>query len=1056
MKIARPFGIVVASVIWLTGSVPTAGAAAWPMKQGDREHTGRADYIVPPERLVQSFFDIFLWQKPAPGSPGEGGFSYSSMVFFDGAGPGGADIAACGYHWPKGIQAVDRHSGALLWSGNPEGGERIGLITPAFSNDGSTLYTVNDATESTEYPNGHPLMAFPAATGPSNFRHNGADASPNHLSRSSPTVAADGRVFLHQWDDRPYAGADDGQAIAEVWAAETYAGCNVADPSLYQAPAGLRVVVGSPYGAIHCYDGGDGTQLWETSLPGGVESTVTIDPSNGNIYVGCGHSDVHCAGMDIDGNPLWGGAAVQVYDYIEGTNDQQTVLSSGCLSWDGATYYFQTISSAGEGRLYAINTATGAVKWSFETHSAGWWDNLQDAACPIVTRNGVVVVGNNRGDTYYAILDEGVQGTLVDTLPVNPDQYSWWGHATSSPTMSPDGMLYLPLRVLWTASNGDGETPTMQAANLFCAIDLTSDAQVVLAPPPWQAAFPLNDAVRVTWQPVNDPAGVFDHYAVYRAGYAFDSIEGMMPIAMITDIEATEYLDETALNGTPYYYAVTSVTTDGAEATTLQSVGPRTPVDETDLQVASISRLPRYPRYWADYTYYTVTEPNGFGPYSFSASTGLGGGQDESTQRWPNPGDTVTYRATVRNRGTNTIWQTVTFVWRTDDQIVATLPIEVNLAPGSTQYFDLQVQWDGVNHRYDFTVDFADDRVANNSLSIWSKSVAFLTFVDTTRLEEFRVQSADHPEARTDDMIDWLNLNMARFNELFAAKNCDKRVHFDVLEVIDDFAADPNVNRIDFAIFPFRYLRAEGDPRLTGYYDAGDDIDYGLLHEWGHQLGMIDLYRLNMGPDQNQVTRDGYSGPECLMNGCSHFLSDHTANAMNHWMDAAHGYYGQYLYQLPENVKLRFRGLGGAALANATVTVYQKCERPGMGEVITDQAKGQGVTDAAGEWAMPNVPIDPQMVPPAFTGDTLHDNPFGYVAVVGTNGVLLIKVEKDGFTDYCWLDITEVNNAYWAGQTQTATIEREVLLGGAVQTTPPDDLTELNASSWTAGRTAGG
>jgi len=34
----------------------------------------------------------------------------------------------------------------------------------------------------------------------------------------------------------------------------------------------------------------------------------------------------------------------------------------------------------------------------------------------------------------------------------------------------------------------------------------------------------------------------------------------------------------------------------------------------SDLQVVSIARTPRYPRYWAQYTYYAVTEPSGFGP----------------------------------------------------------------------------------------------------------------------------------------------------------------------------------------------------------------------------------------------------------------------------------------------------------------------------------------------------------------------------------------------------------------------------------------------------------
>ncbi|MBZ0171893.1 MAG: hypothetical protein K8E66_05890, partial [Phycisphaerales bacterium] len=123
-------------------------------------------------------------------------------------------------------------------------------------------------------------------------------------------------------------------------------------------------------------------------------------------------------------------------------------------------------------------------------------------------------------------------------------------------------------------------------------------------------------------------------------------------------------------------------------------------------------------------------------------------------------------------------------------------------------------------------------------------------------------------------------------------------------------------------------------------------------------------------------------------------------------------------------------------------------ERPGLGNIITDQAKAEGVTDAAGEWTLPNVDIDPSLVPETYAGDALADNPFGYVAVVGTNGLLLLEVTHNDETDYAWLPITEVNEAYWGGQTGTATLEKSLNLGGGLQHFPPAELTELNADNW--------
>ena len=79
------------------------------------------------------------------------------------------------------------------------------------------------------------------------------------------------------------------------------------------------------------------------------------------------------------------------------------------------------------------------------TNSSG---NEIDASCPIVTENDVVVVGNNLGGIYYAFEDQGTAGVLLDTFT---DQR----RACASTTMSPDGILYLPLQTNWYAENGD-------------------------------------------------------------------------------------------------------------------------------------------------------------------------------------------------------------------------------------------------------------------------------------------------------------------------------------------------------------------------------------------------------------------------------------------------------------------------------------------------------------------------------------------------------------------------------------------------------------------------
>jgi len=430
----------------------------WPMRQRDMHHTGRANFTVPDARLNSSFFDNILWQKPSPSSPDQGNFSSTSMVFHDNVGLDAKNIVLGAYHWPKGLQAMDRHTGQLLWFGNPDGGENIARMTPAFSNDGNTVYVVNDATN-------HPLMAFDAATGPATRYHNGDDPEPDQLALSSPTIGPQGRIWLHRWNDRVYAGTDYTTFISQTWAAASPTFPCFNDPSLYQNGQQLLVIAGGRTVDIVAWDAASASEVWRTSTPGlPTDATATIDPLNGNIYIPYGFDDIAVVGLNKDGQDLWDHTAMPVFQWIPENNEPQRAIAPGCISYDGHTFYFQTNSEAAQGALYAINTADGSVKWSYPTQCQGWEIH---SSSPIVTKNDVVIVGNNLGRTYYAIHDNGATPLLLDTLTVDTN-----GNAQASPTMSPDGILYLPLRTTWTATNGDGQTPSNDIQNVFTAFDL--------------------------------------------------------------------------------------------------------------------------------------------------------------------------------------------------------------------------------------------------------------------------------------------------------------------------------------------------------------------------------------------------------------------------------------------------------------------------------------------------------------------------------------------------------------------------------------------------------
>lgn len=753
------------------------------------------------------------------------------------------------------------------------------------------------------------------------------------------------------------------------------------------------------------------------------------------------------------------------------------------------------IQALGGARLLAdpppgpdVLTENSAGAWS--ATADGSWANVYDDASQHMVGNAALRFETGGGfdtwlwspvaqDAHWNLLASGGLSFWIRAENNNCCGFqnsSPWIHLGSSPTdyleLHANSELLNDAIGAWqhftVPLNGDATW----TATLVGAPDLTDIAYVEIHADTWDAGFKLwidglsfdvplaaptpvralagNHTVALSWAPFNDPSNLFAQYRVYRSNSPFTSTVGLTPLTTLNGIGNTSYADSSALNGVHYYYAVTAVLSGGAETTDVHSIGPRTPRNETDLQVVNIARTPAYPRYAPEYTGYLMTEPSGFGPYYFSAATGLGSGQTGATKHLPALGETVTYTATVRNRGTNSWSGTLSATWQMDGVTVGTPSQGVTLAPGAITTFNLPRTWDNVPHTIKFTINLADGRATNNSLQINGRAVGFLSYVDQSYLENFREETANYPNAYSDDLIDWLNHAMGQFNQMFTDGGTAKRVHFDVLTVLNDDSADPTVDTLPYAIFPFRYYADDGSLRGSGYYHADDDIDYGLLHEMGHQLGLIDLYRLDMSGDQNHVSNIGYSAAACLMNGVSPFLSADSAGAMTLWDNVAHGYFGQYLYSIPSQVRLRILGFDGQPIPNATVTTYQKIATPDQGEIIPNVAKFQGTTDANGIYTLPNVAIDPNLVPTTYAGDTLHANPWGYVDVVGTNAVLHFKVEAGGFVDYAWLDLLDVNVAYWGGQTATATFDRQLALGGTVQNFPPYDLAELNAANWSS------
>lgn len=220
------------------------------------------------------------------------------------------------------------------------------------------------------------------------------------------------------------------------------------------------IVVGANAGQVQAYDV-KGRQFWSFRTAANIEAAILIDDG----------TDAACAGST--GFP----ACMYVADTagnIFATNLTNGQLYSGfvfapqpapgaiaasmALGSDAAavpTLYVASQASAGQtgaaqkGVLYAVDRATGAVRWSFEADgpisaspavaTGGDQDIVVLAADVVMADLGPV------GGYVYAIRDDGDQGTVLWKVALGATSELPLGYSigTSSPALGQDGSVYI-------------------------------------------------------------------------------------------------------------------------------------------------------------------------------------------------------------------------------------------------------------------------------------------------------------------------------------------------------------------------------------------------------------------------------------------------------------------------------------------------------------------------------------------------------------------------------------------------------------------------------------
>jgi hypothetical protein len=492
--------------------------------------------------------------------------------------------------------------------------------------------------------------------------------------------------------------------------------------------------------------------------------------------------------------------------------------------------------------------------------------------------------------------------------------------------------------------------------------------------------------------------------------------------------------------------------------------------DLPDLNVTHISRTPRYPGYVLSYERVPGSGGEAM-PLVADPATGkpLSAEEAAALQRWPEVGEEVTFTATICNHGPRPSGK-FTYTWYIDGNVVArgesesldgpalmtdeVEEVEIGgqpfrLAvrrPGTYTTVALKWPWQPGRHYVRCDVD-GDDRVeelceVNNSVMDATDACSFVMMTDVYTYNHLASGKNHWNSYNFEDILKYHRDQMHRKFKTSVHPKSPRGILEEIR--IDAVLVQATGERRD-RIGGMAKLRAGWDSHwdFTGYAKPADpperrdwfltSQDWGLPHELGHQLGLVDIYAFDTeGGDGGNRVKDAngdpillshFSGLHGMMRGHGdrHF-SEHSAVALNQQLGRRRGYFGDYLWSVPKENVVRILDAGGEPVPGAELTFYQHKHR-----YVEDKVVFRGTTNAAGAFALPNRDC---LTFTTDNGYTIHPNPYGQINVVGTNGVFFIVVEARGRTAYVWLPLTDLNLAYWHGATERAVFDLETILPG--------------------------
>jgi hypothetical protein len=539
--------------------------------------------------------------------------------------------------------------------------------------------------------------------------------------------------------------------------------------------------------------------------------------------------------------------------------------------------------------------------------------------------------------------------------------------------------------------------------------------------------------VAIMWEePLGQPNLMYRLYKSDAPGVPLD------PAHLLGETTELAFLDSLVTGGETYYYRLVSINALGLESDPSEEVSVTVEVfanGEPDLSVLYISRSPRYKRF--DIVY----GPPGYNPHPRPGS--------EDDKRYPNTGEMMTYTAVIRNNGGGTV-ESFQANWYADGVLFQTENFG-QLFPRQRLTSSIQKPWGSQPSLIKCEVQplppVNEVTTENNIRQIRSNALTFRFHAEENILTLF--ENHLNP-AGSYNFEDWAQVQVKKLNDFFAEaiypitpNGVPEAVFLDTLLYYENGMLPPGGTHAPHSLWWDGQWGFTGDSGAINYFQnivlgQQNGMDWALLHELGHQLGLIDLYNQDVQESEFLVieprtgqkppltpiawdvlyysSRSNYLMHSNFQNG----LSDFSAGGLLRNLSKRRGYFGDYMADIPGENTFHIKRQDGTPIHNAEVWVYQQQDN-----TVPNIPKFRGMTDAQGYYHFPHV------TDTLYEGGIAVANPFSTIHspaphAVGTNSVLFVRVTKGDSVGYRFIDICDFNVAYWAGNHNAATYSLKI------------------------------